>query len=356
MTSTDYISREMNTPSGIIIPVPTAMQDGRADRESIAKIVTSNPHAAGYMAHSSTGEKWRLGNADLDEAMRGIVEGMSELKTRGGSDKPLWVILTTQNFMDDRKLGYLADKYTRMGATAGVVVPLKHRSNGGLLQRGNYSKRGILEGSFGDINDSPLDIILYDNPAITRGESLDADTLKMMLDADKNNRIVGIKVSNNYDQMKRLSKASEGKIRIYAGGENFASPHLENGQLVQGAVSGFAPVAFDVVNNYVRHIMEADRAGIDPMHRAFIHSAYEMMGPNREKAIPVIKYLLKEQGIIASDEVASGTPELTKEEKLTLTRLLDNLKQYNSLIARTDKALKNDLVASAGLATRIRKL
>jgi len=76
----------------------------------------------------------------------------------------------------------------------------------------------------------------------------------------------------------------------------------------------------------------------------------------RAKAIPVIKYLLKEQGIIASDEVASGTPELTKEEKLTLTRLLDNLKQYNSLIARTDKALKNDLVASAGLATRIRKL
>jgi dihydrodipicolinate synthase/N-acetylneuraminate lyase len=334
--------RDPIPPHGLVLPCVTPLRGGKVDEESLRRLVRHSV-SGGFGADvlfvdGTTGEANRLDNGARDAA-RAIATDEArqgnEARDPGHSPTQIWLGATGDS--PAATLGHLRTALT-LGADAAVIAP---RGIPGLEESDilRFFRRDI-----GDLLDAcgrHIPIYLYDNADIAVDQRAPWLRVALAKQLARLDFVWGIKVSaparvlGNYLRAARHFN-DEGRFGLYVGNARLVFDVLRprtgalgvlgdywrrwlwQGARPSGVVSGPANVAPREWQRAWRACETGETELIDAYEAAFDAYAALSSPGGKKRSIATAKALLAAQGVIATAELAPGTPTLDATESQAL--------------------------------------
>jgi 4-hydroxy-tetrahydrodipicolinate synthase len=265
-------------------------EDLSVDFDSLEKLVVHliNNGTDSILVTGTTGESPTLTHEeelDILKCVRGAASGKVKIVMGAGSNSTLTAV-------------EVAQKTEQIGADALLsVVPYYNKPN----------QKGIFEHFSSIAKATSLPIMLYNIPGRT-GVMMNPQTIADLARAHKN--IFAVKQSApDIDLVTEIAYDTPEDFVIYSGDDSMTLPILAVGGM------GVVSVASHLVGKDIKQMITAFKMGNNQLAKEIHFKNYDFFSGIFTHPNPIpIKALLKEEGIIACDEVRPPLFKLTKEE------------------------------------------
>lgn len=302
--------------NGIVIPTVTALdKKGKFDEVSQRRLLTYliDNGVSGIFALGFTGESTYLSHDVKKEVMDVTSNHIEEIKKR--VKRNIGVIVGVSGKDIEETIANV--KYASKLPIDGIVLQpsiIPHKDYLSLIKR--------------VVNASQVPIYLYVNPAtaIKNKEVITPDNIRSIITGFKG--ICGLKVSDDFEMLKKYCKALEGTdCSVYIGNAMDLFKVFDGNKLIGnipiGVITGPGNLfPKEWVRAWgLREVATNEKKAILESFKEFQEMYYHV--PSGKKTIPTIKYLLHKKGILSSSRCNIAT--LTKEDEIYLSNGFKNL-------------------------------